>query len=867
MTDTPAPPKPKRRWTRPLKIAGAALGGLVVLAGLAGTVAVLSFDPDAFKPRIIAAVREATGRELVLEGPIGVKLSLWPTIEAKQVALSNPPGFSRPYMATLGKLDLHLGLTGLLHRRIDVDRLDLVEPDILLETDAAGRPNWVFTRPPKPAVPDASPGAAAAASGEGASDGGLLVDVRGVRITKGHVAFRDGTTGRVTDLALARLAITTKGMDSPVTLAAEGTLDGAPLRLSATTGSYARLLDPAATAPWPVAVEASLGGATAKVQGTLTAPLRFAGYELGLSGTVPDTDIARRLVGAPTIPRARDVTFALRARDIGQPWPEVADLKIAARGIELGTTVPGLVVTTIDLGAPKASEPVSLRIAGQYRGVAVTLGGMIGRPGWLGLDGGAGGPVPVDVTAEAAGARVVAKGQIGDLRSLTGVSLALSATVPDLAALSPLAQERLPPLKSLGLTAQLADAGSGLRAGVRVTSLALTGPEGDVSGEVTFVPGVPASLTARLASQRLDVDALKARLAETPPPPPAASPAPAAAPAPTPAPAPAPSQRVFSDQPLRFGELQRLDADVVLAGKAIRIGGADVRNFAATIGLRDGKLRIDPLTAEAPEGRISAKLTVDATLPAPAVTLTAHAPGLAAKALLSALGAPPVATGRAEAYADLKASGETPRALAASLRGSAGLALAGGTLDTKVIGGSLGRLYSDLQILDAIGRGGDANQLQCLAVRFDAQDGVARARTMVLSSSLVTADGGGSINLRDETMNLLIRPQGRVGATEFRVPIRVSGPLRRARAVVDPSGAAEANAEGLVGIIIGNTTPLGVLGGLLGTDKLYGDPKTPCPAALRIARGEAPPAAPTSVLSDPASALPDVGNIFRKLFR
>lgn len=874
MTETPAPPvgaapKLKRRWVRPLKIAGASVGGLVLLAGVAGGIAAFSFDPEAFKPRIAEAVRAATGRELVLNGPIGVKLSLWPTIEARQVALANPPGFSRPNMATLSKLDLHLGLTGLLRRRIDISRLDLVEPDILLETDATGRPNWVFQPPASQANAAAGPAPATPSSpAQAEGGGGVLVDVRVLRITNGHIAFRDGASGRVTELSVAKLAVSAKGMDSAVTVAAEGTLNGSPTRLSATLGSYARLLDPASRAPWPLAVEAGLGGAAIKVQGTLTDPLRFAGFELGVSGTVPDTDLLRPVLPNVAVPRGRDVSFALRARDTGQAWPEIADLKLSARAIDVAALVPGLVVDRLDFGAPKPGEPMSVRMAGQYRGVAVTFGGMIGRPGWFGLDGGAGGPIPVDLTAEAAGARMSAKGQVADPRKLSGLSMALSASVPDLAALSPLAGGPLPPLTSLAATAKLADAGAGVASGFKLTAIALTAPEGDVAGEIAFAAGVPAGLTARLASQRIDIDAIKARLADAAPAvavPPSAGTASAGAASPSPVTAPGP-QRLLSDQPIPFGDLQRLDADVQLTANALRIGGGDVRNLVATVALRDGKLRVDPLTAEAPEGRIAVRLTVDATLPAPAVALTAHAPGLAAKALLSAIGAPPVATGKAEAYADLHAAGETPRALAGSLRGSVGLALAGGTLDTKILGGTLGRLFSDLQILDAIGRGGDLNQLQCLALRFDAQDGLARARTMILSSSLITADGGGTVNLRDETLNLLIRPQGRVGATEFRVPVRVSGPLRKPRAFVDPTGAAEANAEGLVGIIIGNTTPLGVLGGLLGSDRLYGDPKVPCPAALRIARGEAPAEA-AQAPANPPSVLPDVGGIFRKLFR
>ena len=66
-----AMPRPtRRRWLR------WGLGGLavVVLVPLAGAAIFLAtFDTEAQKPRIIAAVQAATGRALTLAGPIGVK--------------------------------------------------------------------------------------------------------------------------------------------------------------------------------------------------------------------------------------------------------------------------------------------------------------------------------------------------------------------------------------------------------------------------------------------------------------------------------------------------------------------------------------------------------------------------------------------------------------------------------------------------------------------------------------------------------------------------------------------------------------------------------------------------------------------------
>ena len=70
--------------------------GIIVLVVAAGAVFVATFDANSYKPRIAAAVQQATGRALALNGPIGLKLSLQPTLEARDVAFANPAGLLPP---------------------------------------------------------------------------------------------------------------------------------------------------------------------------------------------------------------------------------------------------------------------------------------------------------------------------------------------------------------------------------------------------------------------------------------------------------------------------------------------------------------------------------------------------------------------------------------------------------------------------------------------------------------------------------------------------------------------------------------------------------------------------------------------------
>ena len=120
------------------------LAALLLLLAAGGAALVASFDPDSLKPRIADAVRRATGRDLTLAGPLRLDWSLIPTVVAEDVRFANPPGLSRPDMLTVARVEARLALLPLLSRRVELRRVLLVQPDLLLERDSSGRPNWRF---------------------------------------------------------------------------------------------------------------------------------------------------------------------------------------------------------------------------------------------------------------------------------------------------------------------------------------------------------------------------------------------------------------------------------------------------------------------------------------------------------------------------------------------------------------------------------------------------------------------------------------------------------------------------------------------------------------------------------------------------
>jgi AsmA protein len=887
---TPEPARPaatpakirRRRWPR---ITGAVVGATLILLLGGITATALLFDPNSLKPRLVAAVREATGRELALNGAIGLKLSLIPTIAVHDVALSNPAGFSRPHMATLESLELRLGLLPLLSGRIEVVRLLLVRPDILLETNAKGEVNWRFEPAAKPPSP-ARAGTPATAGGD------ALPHVAEARISDGRLTWRDAGQPHPQVLGISSLGLTAAAADAPLRLDADLRVNDAPLTVQAETGPLPRLLRPAGAAPLPLTLHLASGGARISLEGSIAEPDRGKGYALTLHAAVPDLAALGGFLPGISLPAGRDIAISARLQDAGNPLPDVTGITLRTGALDLPAEAGGARIERLEIAAPGPGQPIRLAVNGRLQGIAAALSGTLSHPGFTAP---ASTPIAVDLLAEAAGATVTVKGDIAHPADLSGVALALTARIADLAELAPLAGQKLPSVKAIAFKGRLEDMAGGLEAGAALKDFALSLPQGDLGGDATVGLRGKRAIHATLRADRLDLDGMLAALSRDPPQ--------AGAPATTEPRPPEPRTteprptagtpndgRLFPDTELPFDTLRDLTADLRLRVGTLRLKNEDYRTIEARLVIDDGRLRLDPFVAQAPQGRVSATLTADTSQAAPKLHLTARAPGLSAAALLAGTSLRKMIDGNVELHADLTGAGHSPRAIAASLSGTVGVAMAGGTIDTRILGNSVGKAAKDLPLLDPLGRGGGVADIRCVGIRFDARDGLAQARTLVLSSSLLTTDGGGSVNLRDETLNLLLRPQGRVGGTGFRVPVRVAGPLRAPRVDVDATGSAEANAGALAGIIIGTATPLGAVGGLLGADRVLEG--NPCPTALALARGgatpveaaqgpvsgpvsapvPAPATAPATApaarpAQQPAARLPDAGRLLRQLFR
>ena len=115
----------------------------------------LLVNPNAYKGRIVAAVKESTGRELKLPGDIKLSVMPWVALELGPASLGNPPGFGDEPFLSFAHATVRVRLLPLLRKRLEVARVEVDGLDLRLRKNAQARAIGRAPNPTQPATADA----------------------------------------------------------------------------------------------------------------------------------------------------------------------------------------------------------------------------------------------------------------------------------------------------------------------------------------------------------------------------------------------------------------------------------------------------------------------------------------------------------------------------------------------------------------------------------------------------------------------------------------------------------------------------------------------------------------------------------------
>jgi uncharacterized protein involved in outer membrane biogenesis len=317
----------------------AAVGGLLVVLIIAVAIAIRTIDVNDFIAPIQKQVKDATGRDLVIRGGIEFKLSLEPELLINDVSLSNAEWGKSAQMLTAKRVEAQVKLLPLLQRRFEIVRFKLIDPVIALETDAGGKGNWEFSS-------TGSGGAAPSPAG-----GFNTFAIGDLAVDHGALSFRDGESGKTTNIAIDALALHARDAESPVSARFRGTIGDIAVAMEGDLGPLQALAQ--RRWPYPVSLKGQINGQSASVTTKMRVEEHTVNFDELQIGTGHGT-IKGQLALTPGKPRS-ELTFKLAATTFA--W---TDLPLAQKLAGAKGAVPHEKFVfndeVLDFGALQASD-------------------------------------------------------------------------------------------------------------------------------------------------------------------------------------------------------------------------------------------------------------------------------------------------------------------------------------------------------------------------------------------------------------------------------------------------------------------------------------------------------------------------------
>ncbi|MCX4190305.1 AsmA family protein [Methylophaga sp. OBS3] len=151
-------------------------------------------DPNDYKDEIATQVEKATGRQLTIQGDIGLSVFPWIALELGQLSLSNANGFKAESFAQVNNAQIRIKLLPLLKKELEMDTVILDGLVLNLETNKNGSTNWEDLSNPSTET-EAEIKEAAPESAQDAPPALAAISIAGVRLTNANILWSDDSKG------------------------------------------------------------------------------------------------------------------------------------------------------------------------------------------------------------------------------------------------------------------------------------------------------------------------------------------------------------------------------------------------------------------------------------------------------------------------------------------------------------------------------------------------------------------------------------------------------------------------------------------------------------------------------------------------
>jgi AsmA protein len=247
-----------------------------------------------------------------------------------------------------------------------------------------------------------------------------------------------------------------------------------------------------------------------------------------------------------------------------------------------------------------------------------------------------------------------------------------------------------------------------------------------------------------------------------------------------------------------------VDADVSInAGTIKRPEQLPIEKLGARIRMRDRVLTLDPLEFGIAGGRLAGPVRLDGTGETIQADVKMRIQGLQLGKLFPTIKQNQASVGTLTGLVELKGTGNSVGRM---------LGTANGSLGAYMDGGRISRFMMELVALDLWDaarlklKGDEPIDIRCALADFGVKNGVMSTNAFVFDTSVVLVEGAGTVNLKNEAMDLKLNPKPKDSSiASLNSPLFVQGTFSEPKVSPDMGKLA---AKGIGALVMGIINPV-----------------------------------------------------------
>jgi len=199
--------------TKTLKIILITFATVMTLGGLGAWYAASSINPTQLTQLLSSAVKDATGRDLKISGPVSLKIFPSIGVKAEQVTLSNASWASQSQMLAFKRIELEVKLLPLFLGNVEISSINLVGLDADLHTNQVGQNNWDLSPP----VTTINSKSTSSNPPQASSSNSTFMAIEAIHISDARISYQNGSNP-IKLLEIPKLSLVADGSKTAILL-------------------------------------------------------------------------------------------------------------------------------------------------------------------------------------------------------------------------------------------------------------------------------------------------------------------------------------------------------------------------------------------------------------------------------------------------------------------------------------------------------------------------------------------------------------------------------------------------------------------------------------------------------------------------